>query len=108
MAVQMTEDAIREAKSLLESKPEGVFIRLKVSGGGCAGITPELEFDNRVDTAHDKVFEFGGVKLVVDKKSLLYADGTTIDFQQSGLNKNFTMTNPNTKHTCGCGRSHSL
>ncbi len=83
------------------------YVRVGVKSGGCSGLSYELKFDDKtVET--DKVFEANDVKIAVDKKSLLYLVGTTLEFS-GGLNgKGFVFNNPNAQRTCGCGESFSL
>ena len=83
------------------------FIRVGVKGGGCSGLTYHLEFDTELKE-DDKVFEDKGIKIVCDKKSMLYLVGTELDFT-GGLNGNgFSFNNPNASRTCGCGESFSI
>jgi len=83
------------------------FIRVGVEGGGCSGLMYQLKFDNQFNE-DDKEFEDNGIKIVMNKKSVLYLAGTTLDYS-GGLNgKGFTFTNPNASRTCGCGESFSL
>jgi iron-sulfur cluster assembly protein len=83
------------------------FLRVKVSPGGCSGLSYKLDFDTKM-TDQDKVFEAGGTKIVVDKKSLLYVAGMTLDYE-GGLNgKGFIFQNPNASKTCGCGSSFGV
>ena len=88
--------------------PDTHHLRVGVKGGGCSGLSYTMDFD---DTIHesDDVFEVGGgIKLVVDKKSVLYLFGTELQYS-SGLNgKGFSWSNPNASRTCGCGESFSL
>lgn len=87
--------------------PEQDFIRVGVKSGGCSGLEYVLKFDNQQNDA-DQVFEDNGVKIVVDKKSILYLAGTTLEYS-GGLNgKGFVFNNPNAQRTCGCGESFSL
>lgn len=108
MAVSLTEAAIRQVKELRKAQnlPETVFLRMGVRGGGCSGLSYLLEFDTE-KTPHDREFEVDGIKVVVDKKSYLYLNGTTLDYVQHGLTGGFTFINPNAKSTCGCGTSFS-
>ena len=82
----------------------GVGIRLGVRTTGCSGLSYVLEF---VDAAaeEDKIFEFDDFKLLIDPKSLLYLDGTELDYVKEGLNEGFEFKNPNVKDECGCGES---
>lgn len=83
------------------------FIRVGVEGGGCSGLMYQLKFDNQMNE-DDKEFQDNGIKVVMDKKSVLYLVGTTLDYS-GGLNgKGFVFTNPNASRTCGCGESFSL
>jgi len=83
------------------------FVRVGVKSGGCSGLSYQLKFD-KIIQENDKIFEDNGIKIVVDKKSLLYLVGTTLEYS-GGLNgKGFVFTNPNANRTCGCGESFSL
>jgi iron-sulfur cluster assembly protein len=83
------------------------FIRVGVKSGGCSGLSYDLKFDTKMD-ADDKLYEDNSVKIIVDKKSLLYLLGTTLEYF-GGLNgKGFVFNNPNAQRTCGCGESFSL
>ena len=83
------------------------FVRVGVKSGGCSGLSYELKFDSN-QLNEDRLFEDNGVKIFVDKKSLLYLVGTTLDYS-GGLNgKGFVFNNPNANRTCGCGESFSL
>ncbi|MGA9213544.1 HesB/IscA family protein [Kaistella sp.] len=88
-------------------KPFEDYIRVGVKSGGCSGLEYVLKFDN-VKTDSDQVFEDNGIKIIVDKKSVLYLAGTILEFS-AGLNgKGFVFNNPNANRTCGCGESFSL
>ena len=83
------------------------YVRVGVKSGGCSGLSYELKFDNKLKD-EDKLFEHNQVKILVDKKSLLYLAGTTLEYS-GGLNgKGFIFNNPNAQRTCGCGESFSL
>lgn len=83
------------------------FIRVGVKGGGCSGLTYQLEFDT-TQKEDDKVFQDNDVTIVVDKKSFLYLVGTTLEYS-GGLNgKGFSFVNPNASRTCGCGESFAI
>lgn len=99
-------DKIRELLDA-EGKTMDSFIRVGVQGGGCSGLMYNLEFDTEMQD-EDKLIEDNEVKVVVDKKSVLYLAGTELDFS-GGLNgKGFTFINPNASRTCGCGESFSI
>jgi iron-sulfur cluster assembly protein len=83
------------------------YVRVGVKSGGCSGLSYELKFDKTLQE-DDKLFEDNQVKILVDKKSLLYLIGTTLEYS-GGLNgKGFVFNNPNAERTCGCGESFSL
>ena len=87
--------------------PSNDFVRVGVKSGGCSGLSYELKFDNHLQD-DDKLFEDNQIRILVDKKSLLYLVGTTLEYS-GGLNgKGFVFNNPNAQRTCGCGESFSL
>jgi iron-sulfur cluster assembly protein len=107
MAITLTEAAANRVKSFMENRGKGVGLRLGVRTTGCSGMAYVLEFaDEIADTDH--VFEDHGVKVLVDPKSLVYIDGTELDFAREGLNEGFKFKNPNVKDECGCGESFSV
>jgi iron-sulfur cluster assembly protein len=84
--------------------PSNDFVRVGVKSGGCSGLSYELKFDNHLQD-DDKLFEDNQIRILVDKKSLLYLVGTTLEYS-GGLNgKGFVFNNPNAQRTCGCGES---
>ncbi|MFN8430814.1 MAG: iron-sulfur cluster assembly accessory protein [Spirosomataceae bacterium] len=90
-----------------EGKTEGYGIRVAVEGGGCSGLMYDLAFDAS-EQPNDHVFEDKGVKIFVDKKSLLYLIGTELDYSDGLNGKGFQFKNPNATRTCGCGESFSV
>jgi len=90
-----------------EGHSEESQIRVSVKGGGCSGLMYDLEFDEKQEE-NDQVFEDKGVKIFVDKKSILYLVGTTLDFSDGLNGKGFQFVNPNASRTCGCGESFSV
>ena len=107
MAVLLSERAAAEVKRVLvdqKLEPE-TMLRVGVAGGGCSGFQYSLGFDKAYDTKLDSKYEYHGVTVVVDKKSALYLDGTTVDFYDGLEKRGFTFENPNAQKTCGCGSS---
>ena len=107
MAISLTEPAAKRVKSFLDSRGKGLGLRLGVKTSGCSGMAYILEFVDEADEA-DEVFESMGVKVIVDPKSLLYIDGTELDYGKEGLNEGFKFNNPNVKDECGCGESFTI
>ncbi|MBI2896343.1 MAG: iron-sulfur cluster insertion protein ErpA [Deltaproteobacteria bacterium] len=103
--IQLTE--VAAAKVLEISEAEGLTgqgLRLRVVGGGCAGFSYDLYFEEK-PAANDKVFELHGVRLYVDPFSYQYLDGTEVDYVEGLQGSGFKFMNPNVKSTCGCGSS---
>ncbi len=109
MAVKLTERAAEEVKRFRTEHnfDDTMFLRIGVAGGGCSGFNYTLNFDDSFDEKADSKYEFHGVPLVVDKKSALYLDGTTVDWFDSLEKQGFTFDNPNAVKSCGCGSSFS-
>jgi iron-sulfur cluster assembly protein len=107
LAITMTEPAAKHVAAFLSNRGKGIGLRLAVKTSGCSGMAYVLEF---VDVLNDddEVFIDKGVKVIVDKKSLLYLDGTELDFVKEGLNEGFEFNNPNIDGECGCGESFSV
>ncbi len=107
MAVKLTESAAKEVNRVRQDQkiePE-LLLRIGVAGGGCSGFNYTLGFDKDYDETNDSKFEQHGVEFVVDKKSALYLDGTTLDFYEGLEKRGFTFDNPNAVKSCGCGQS---
>src|SRR2546427_7087595 len=103
--IALTEKAAVEVKGLLAKENlDGYGLRVSVSGGGCSGMSYKLVFEKEVGQG-DRVFEQHGVKVIVDPKSYLYLNGTTLDYTDGLNGTGFTFTNPNATGTCGCGSS---
>ena len=102
--ISITEDAARKIHTLVAEKglADG-GLRVKVVGGGCSGLTYKMDLDLARDG--DRIFERDGAKLVVDRKSFLYLNGTELDYQNELMSSGFNLRNPNVKRTCGCGSS---
>ena len=114
MPITVTEKAAAEVKRIIAEQqagggvPEKIYLRLRVVGGGCSGFQHKLDLDPTMSEKLDEVFEFHGVPVVVDKRSLLYLDNAQVDFHDDLNRRGFSITNPNAKSTCGCGSSFSM
>ncbi|KGK84693.1 iron-sulfur cluster assembly protein IscA [Pseudomonas stutzeri] len=107
MAITMTEAAAQHVNRSLQGRGKGVGVRLGVRTTGCSGLAYVLEFVDET-SAEDAVFESHGVKVIIDPKSLVYLDGTELDFVREGLNEGFKFNNPNVRGECGCGESFNI
>jgi iron-sulfur cluster insertion protein len=106
--VSLSERAAVKVTSLItEEGDNSLMLRLSVSGGGCSGFSYGFSLDAE-STTDDKVFEFHGVKLVIDDMSLELIGGSEIDYVDDLMASSFRITNPNASSTCGCGTSFSL
>ncbi|HHJ12677.1 MAG TPA: iron-sulfur cluster assembly protein IscA [Chromatiales bacterium] len=107
MAITLTDTAANRIRDFLEKRGKGIGLRLGVKPSGCSGMAYVMEFADELQD-EDQVFEDKGVKLIVDPKSLLYLDGTELDYAKEGLNEGFKFNNPNEKDRCGCGESFTV
>ena len=107
MAISLTESAADRVKTFLQKRGKGVGVRVGVKTTGCSGMAYTIEFADDIEDT-DEVFEDKGVKVIVNPKSLVYLNGTELDFAKEGLNEGFKFNNPNEKERCGCGESFSV
>ena len=107
MSITLTERAANHVQTYLNKRGKGIGLRFGVRTTGCSGMAYKLEFVDAVG-AEDQTFESNGVKVFVDPKSLVYIDGTELDFVREGLNEGFKFNNPKEKDTCGCGESFNV
>jgi iron-sulfur cluster assembly protein len=107
MAISLTPAAAAHVARFLANRGKGLGIRLGVKTSGCSGMAYSLEFADTLEP-DDQVFEDHGIKVVVDPKSLIYLDGTEVDFAREGLNEGFRFNNPNARQACGCGESFNV
>ena len=107
--IELTPRAVEKVREVMHD--QGVTeggLRVGVQGGGCSGMSYNLAIDTEVRPG-DKVFEVEGVKLLVDMKSFLYLDGSTLDYKDEGLmQRGFMFSNPNSSGACGCGESFAV
>lgn len=107
MAVTITDAAAKHVEKYLASRGHGVGVRLGVRTSGCSGMAYVLEFVDKPEE-EDQVFEGHGVQVIIDPKSMLYLEGTELDFVKEGLNEGFKFNNPNVSSECGCGESFNV
>ncbi len=107
MAIHLSDVAASRVQHFLDNRGKGIGLRLGVKTTGCSGLAYVMEFVDEL-REDDEVFESNGVKVVVDRKSLVYLDGTEVDFARVGLQEGFQFNNPNAKNACGCGESFTV
>jgi iron-sulfur cluster assembly protein len=107
--IYISDNAKQQVNGLLEKegKLDNHFLRISVVSGGCSGLSYKMDFDNTI-TPTDQIFEDKGVKIVTDRKSVLYLFNTTLEFTEGLNGKGFHFVNPNASRTCACGESFSL
>jgi iron-sulfur cluster assembly protein len=107
MAVTLTENAARQIRKQLAKRGKGLGLRLGVKKQGCSGFAYTFDYADELRVG-DQVFESNDANVVVDASSLVYLDGSHVDFVRDGLNDSFRVGNPNVDNTCGCGESFSV
>ncbi len=107
MAITLTERAAKEVKKVIDEQKQSneTMLRVRVVGGGCSGFSYDLKFDDQFDEKLDAKSVQHDVTVVVDRKSDLYLDGTTVDYYEGLEKRGFTFDNPNAVKSCGCGSS---
>lgn len=108
--IKISEEAAKKVTELMtetDLNPEVSYLRVGISGSGCAGLSYKMDFENESNEG-DQIFEDNGIKIICDKKSLIYLLGTELTYS-SGLNgKGFVWNNPMAQRVCGCGTSFSV
>ena len=107
MAITFTDAAATRVSAFLADRGKGVGLRLGTKTYGCSGMAYVVEFADEVEET-DTVFEDHGIKIIIDPKSLVYLDGTEMDYTKEGLNEGFKFNNPNESDSCGCGESFTV
>jgi iron-sulfur cluster assembly accessory protein len=107
--VSLTPVAVEKVKEILtQQNPQPTGLRVAVVGGGCSGFSYHMAFESQINESSDNVYEFDGLKVLVDQMSEMYLDGVQIDYIESIEGSGFKFNNPNVKSTCGCGSSFSV
>ena len=110
LSLEITDKAVDNMRRFMEKEgKQGHVLRVGVKGGGCSGLSYVLQFEGeeRINPLMDEVFEKNGIRVVVDKKSLFFLAGTTLEYEDGLIGKGFTFKNPNARQSCGCGESFS-
>jgi iron-sulfur cluster assembly accessory protein len=114
LPITLSERAAAEVKRAIadyqasESTTDTLYLRLRVQGGGCSGFQNKLDLDPTYNEKLDHLFEVHGVSVVIDKRSMLYLTGATVEFHDDLNKRGFSITNPQAKGSCGCGSSFSM
>jgi iron-sulfur cluster insertion protein len=110
LPITLTEKAASEVRRIAadQAAETPLYLRVRVVGGGCSGFQHKLDLDETVNEKLDETFESHGVNIVIDKRSMLYLDGVTVDFHDDLNKRGFSVSNPGAKTTCGCGSSFSM
>lgn len=105
--ITLSDAAVAKIRSLVPSEEEiERGLRVKVVGGGCSGLSYKMDLDQKRDG--DRVFERDGARIIVDRKSYLYLNGTELDYADDLMQSGFNLQNPNVKRSCGCGASFGV
>lgn len=117
MSVVLTEKAAKEVKTIIEQQtdaarkngddPKPLFLRVGVKGGGCSGFSYSLDLTES-KAEDDETWNLHGVEVICDRNSMVYLDGTTVDFKDEIMGRGFVFNNPNATSSCGCGSSFSV
>lgn len=108
-SIAISDAAAAYAKRKLEARgtPDAA-IRLGIKGGGCSGYSYVIEFDDEAPRERDRVYEAGGVRFYVDKKSLVFLAGSVLDYERTMMQEGYKFRNPNEASSCGCGHSFTM
>jgi len=104
MPLHVTQKAADRIKKFIEKDDTAIGFKVNIKKTGCSGWGYEVELP-KVLEANDVVYEEKGVKLIASQETLEVIDGTTIDFEQQGINHVFVYRNPKSTGECGCGES---
>jgi iron-sulfur cluster assembly accessory protein len=102
--ITLTPEAIAKVKEILTERNEEAGLRIAIIGGGCSGFQYQMTLDKEPQE-NDEVMDMEGLKVFVDSKSLLYLNGTTVDYVNGSTGSGFKFDNPNSREDCGCGES---
>jgi len=105
--IQLSDSAVQKILALCPDAALGdKGLRVKVVGGGCSGLSYKMDLDQKRDG--DRFFERDGARVIVDRKSFLYLNGTELDYSDDLMHAGFNLRNPNVKRSCGCGASFGV
>ncbi|MBA3972983.1 MAG: iron-sulfur cluster assembly accessory protein [Candidatus Solibacter sp.] len=105
-SINVTDKAVEKIRAAFAKQGVSGGLRLGVLGGGCSGLSYQFKFDTRPRPT-DLIFDFSGVQVFVDPKSMVFLDGMTLDYKESIMQSGFAFENPHATKSCGCGTSFS-
>ena len=105
--ILLTPDASEKIRELMEREENGTFLRIKITGGGCNGLSYKMKFVSH-GKDNDILVETAGKSVIIDSKTALYLRGTTLDYSSKLVGGGFKFINPNAKASCSCGESFNL
>ena len=109
--ITISDKALQQVLKLMEEANLSIdthFLRVGVKGGGCSGLTYKMDFDDKIDQTDEKIELENGLRVVIDRKSVLYLFGTELTYSDGLNGKGFQWENPNASRNCGCGASFSI
>jgi iron-sulfur cluster insertion protein len=106
-SINITDRAISKIQEVLENQNKSYF-RIRVKGGGCSGFQYVFQSESEINDQKDQIFEFGKLKVIIDKNSLPFIEAAELDYKDEMIGSSFSISNPNAKSSCGCGSSFSL
>jgi iron-sulfur cluster assembly protein len=107
LGITLSDAAVEKIRGLVQDAAvDERGLRVKVVGGGCSGLSYKMDLDQKRDG--DRVFERDGARVIVDRKSYLYLNGTELDYSDDLMHAGFNLRNPNVKRSCGCGASFGV
>ncbi len=109
LSIEVTPAAVEAIRAQIQKRgvPD-TSLRVGIRGGGCSGFSYVIEFHDGAPRPRDRVFDYGDVRVVVDPKSLIYLNGSTLDWEKTLMKQGFKFVNPNEKTSCGCGHSFTV
>ena len=106
-SINITDRAISKIQEVLENQNKSYF-RIRVKGGGWSGFQYVFQSESEINDQKDQIFEFGNLKVIIDKNSLPFIEAAELDYKDEMIGSSFSISNPNAKSSCGCGSSFSL
>lgn len=108
-SIEVSPEAVEAIRKQIQKRGvPGTALRVGIRGGGCSGFSYVIEFHDGPPRPKDRVYDYGDVRVVVDPKSLVYLNGSVLDWEKTVMRQGFKFVNPNEKASCGCGHSFTV